>query len=259
MEPIQARLARDFDRAELRRIKRLWVRHSIAEDRRDIDGLVANDYTEDAEVLAGEFHVKGRDQLKQLFTGYLDMIGDFTLRSTDKFHESEDAIILEATMDTEKTGERKVYDCFVMRDGKMANAQLTNYIIPTSADAPASNGGGHGLVGDLLKSASNGLVRVIGDGNNHWPLVYDRDLADLYARLAASGDASGIYHANDEGDERDHHEADECCAVSKQPVQGIAPQRPLLAGDDVELRGALVLRADSRRHQATLIRGSRTP
>jgi hypothetical protein len=40
-ESIQARLARPFDAAELRRIKRLWVRHSIAEDRRDIDGLVA--------------------------------------------------------------------------------------------------------------------------------------------------------------------------------------------------------------------------
>ncbi len=39
--PIQARLARGFDPAELRRIKRLWVRHSIAEDRRDIDGLIA--------------------------------------------------------------------------------------------------------------------------------------------------------------------------------------------------------------------------
>ena len=39
--------------------------------------------------------------------------------------------------------------------------------------------------GDLFKPATNGLVRVIGDGNNHWPLVYDRDLADLYARLVA--------------------------------------------------------------------------
>jgi hypothetical protein len=38
---IRARLGRPFDPAELRRIKRLWVRHSIAEDRRDIDGLVA--------------------------------------------------------------------------------------------------------------------------------------------------------------------------------------------------------------------------
>ena len=38
---VQAQLARGFDPAELRRIKRLWVRHSIAEDRRDIDGLIA--------------------------------------------------------------------------------------------------------------------------------------------------------------------------------------------------------------------------
>jgi nucleoside-diphosphate-sugar epimerase len=63
-------------------------------------------------------------------------------------------------------------------------------------------GGGNGMVGEIFKSASNGLVRVVGDGNNHWPLVYDRDLADLYARLAANASASGIYHANDEGDER---------------------------------------------------------
>jgi nucleoside-diphosphate-sugar epimerase len=63
-------------------------------------------------------------------------------------------------------------------------------------------GGGAGIVGDLFKSATNGLVRVIGDGNNRWPLVYDRDVADLYARLAANPEASGIYHANDEGDER---------------------------------------------------------
>jgi hypothetical protein len=41
MSTIQERLARPFDRTELRAIKRLWVRHSIAEDRRDIDGLIA--------------------------------------------------------------------------------------------------------------------------------------------------------------------------------------------------------------------------
>jgi predicted ester cyclase len=40
-DSIQARLALGYDPVELRRIKRLWVRHSIAEDRRDIDGLVA--------------------------------------------------------------------------------------------------------------------------------------------------------------------------------------------------------------------------
>jgi predicted ester cyclase len=40
-ESVRRRLGRRFDSAELREIKRLWVRHSIAEDRRDIDGLVA--------------------------------------------------------------------------------------------------------------------------------------------------------------------------------------------------------------------------
>jgi predicted ester cyclase len=37
---VRARLGRPFDAVELRRIKRLWVQHSIAEDRRDIDGLI---------------------------------------------------------------------------------------------------------------------------------------------------------------------------------------------------------------------------
>ena len=58
-------------------------------------------------------------------------------------------------------------------------------------------------VGDLFKAASNGLVRVVGDGNNHWPLVYERDLADLYVTAGRRHeDAAGVYHANDEGDER---------------------------------------------------------
>ncbi len=63
-------------------------------------------------------------------------------------------------------------------------------------------GSGAGIVGDLFRMATNGLVRVIGDGNNRWPLVYDRDLADLYVRIAASPTAAGIFNANDEGDER---------------------------------------------------------
>ncbi len=63
-------------------------------------------------------------------------------------------------------------------------------------------GGARGIIGDLLKDARNGLLRVVGDGRNHWSCVYDRDLADLYVRVAASPDASGIFHVNDEADER---------------------------------------------------------
>lgn len=62
-------------------------------------------------------------------------------------------------------------------------------------------GGSRGIVGSLFKDASNGLVRVIGSGDNHWPLIHDRDLADLYLRIVSSPGASGVFHANDEGDE----------------------------------------------------------
>jgi nucleoside-diphosphate-sugar epimerase len=62
-------------------------------------------------------------------------------------------------------------------------------------------GGARGIIGDLLKDARNGLVRVVGDGRNHWPCIYDRDLADLYVRIAVNPQASGVYHANDEADE----------------------------------------------------------
>jgi nucleoside-diphosphate-sugar epimerase len=63
-------------------------------------------------------------------------------------------------------------------------------------------GGARGIVGDLLKDAANGLVRVVGDGRNHGPCIYDRDLADLYVRVATHDDATGVFHANDEADER---------------------------------------------------------
>ena len=43
---------------------------------------------------------------------------------------------------------------------------------------------------------------VIGSGKNYWPCVYVPDLADLYVRLVQSPDAAGIFHANDEADER---------------------------------------------------------
>jgi nucleoside-diphosphate-sugar epimerase len=62
-------------------------------------------------------------------------------------------------------------------------------------------GGSRGIVGDVLKDAANSLVRIVGSGDNHWPLVYDRDLGDLYARLATAPDAYGVYHATDGGSE----------------------------------------------------------
>jgi nucleoside-diphosphate-sugar epimerase len=42
---------------------------------------------------------------------------------------------------------------------------------------------------------------VVGPGTNHWPCVYDRDVGELYARIAETPEASGVFHANDEADE----------------------------------------------------------
>jgi nucleoside-diphosphate-sugar epimerase len=62
-------------------------------------------------------------------------------------------------------------------------------------------GGARGIIGDLLKEVTNGLVRVIGSGENHWPCIYDRDAGDLYLRLVNTPAASGVFHATDEADE----------------------------------------------------------
>ena len=80
--------------------------------------------------------------------------------------------------------------------------QAAGLNLRTSVIRPGIVYGGHrGIVSDLLKNALNGLIRVIGTGENHWPLVYNRDLADLYKRAATLPAASGIYHAADEADE----------------------------------------------------------
>ena len=63
-------------------------------------------------------------------------------------------------------------------------------------------GGGRGIVADLIKDALNGLVRVVGPGKNRWPLVYAHDLGVLYLKILEAPMAAGIFHANDEADER---------------------------------------------------------
>jgi len=77
VDSIQQRLGRAFDPAELRRIKRLWVRHSIAEDRRDIDGLIATLAPDCAYELVPtgqrwEGHVGARAFYAELFRAFPD-------------------------------------------------------------------------------------------------------------------------------------------------------------------------------------------
>ena len=79
-------------------------------------------------------------------------------------------------------------------------------------------GGGRGIVSDLIKDALNGIVRVVGTGKNRWPCVYDHDLGDLYVRILEAPLAAGIFHANDEADER--------VSDIVEAIAGQVPQRP---------------------------------
>jgi len=79
-------------------------------------------------------------------------------------------------------------------------------------------GGGRGIVGDLIKDALNGIIRVVGPGKNRWSCVNDHDLGDLYVRILDSPAAAGVFHANDEADER---VSDIVEAIADQ-----VPQRP---------------------------------
>jgi nucleoside-diphosphate-sugar epimerase len=62
-------------------------------------------------------------------------------------------------------------------------------------------GGDSGVVSDMLRDAANGIVRVVGSGDNHWPLIYRDDLVDLIVRLVGNGDVAGIVHATDGSDD----------------------------------------------------------
>lgn len=98
---VKERLAFPFDAAEQRRIKRLWVRHSIAEDRRDIDGLVATLAPECVYEIVGtglrwEGHDGARAFYTELFAAFPDnkfALADIVIGPQGVF----ESVVLEAT------------------------------------------------------------------------------------------------------------------------------------------------------------------
>jgi nucleoside-diphosphate-sugar epimerase len=59
-------------------------------------------------------------------------------------------------------------------------------------------GGRQSLLRDWFAAAERGdPIPIVGDGDNHWALVHQDDLADLYLRIIESR-ASGIFHGVDD-------------------------------------------------------------
>ena len=98
---IQSRLALPFDPGEQRAIKRLWVRHSIAEERRDIAGLIATLAPGCVYELVGtglrwEGHEGARAFYTELFAAFPDnsfALTDIVIGPQGVF----EAVVLEAT------------------------------------------------------------------------------------------------------------------------------------------------------------------
>jgi hypothetical protein len=62
--------------------------------------------------------VIGRAALKAHFAAYLATLGYLKVLSTDKYVESDDSLMFEATVET-AGGVARVYDVFLMRDGRI--------------------------------------------------------------------------------------------------------------------------------------------
>jgi predicted ester cyclase len=98
---VRQRLALPFDPAEQRRIKRLWVRHSIAEDRRDIDGLIATLAPDCVyEIVGTGLRWQGHDGARAFYTELFAAFPDNTFALTDIVIGPQgvfEAVVLEAT------------------------------------------------------------------------------------------------------------------------------------------------------------------
>ena len=87
---------------------------------KDVDGLIETNYAPDAELISFQTVVKGREALRTYFRGYIEMLGDIVVESTDKFAETDDAIFFEATVRS-ALGRVRVYDAWVLRDGQITH------------------------------------------------------------------------------------------------------------------------------------------
>jgi hypothetical protein len=79
--------------------------------------LIDRHYHQDAVLVSFAKVVQGHAALKEHFRAYLEMLEKIEILSLDQFVETKDTIFFEATVRTVK-GQAKVYDAFVLRDGK---------------------------------------------------------------------------------------------------------------------------------------------
>jgi len=86
---------------------------------KDVDRLVDENYLDDAVLTSANFTVRGKPALKAHFHNFLKWVTIKEVKSTDLFVETDNTVLFEATIES-NFGTEKVYDAFVLRDGKVA-------------------------------------------------------------------------------------------------------------------------------------------
>lgn|SRR5215813_2534357 len=84
---------------------------------RNVDGLLERHYHPDALLVTQQVSVRGHIALRAYFTQYVAALGDFEVNSIDLLSATDDAFLFEATV-TSSLGRARVYDAFVLRDGR---------------------------------------------------------------------------------------------------------------------------------------------
>jgi carbon-monoxide dehydrogenase small subunit len=97
--------------------KRFYQRQVEALLARDVDSLVDRNYHPDARLNTGDLVLRGHDAIREHFREFLSWMTIKEVASTDKFMESDDTVMFEATV-TSNLGRVRVYDAFVLDDGK---------------------------------------------------------------------------------------------------------------------------------------------
>jgi predicted ester cyclase len=84
MPTIQERLAQEVTPAQYQKIRRLWLKHSIAEDKRDLDGLIST-LTSDCvyEVIPTSQRWEGHAGARAFYTSFLGAFPDIHFAVTD--------------------------------------------------------------------------------------------------------------------------------------------------------------------------------
>jgi hypothetical protein len=81
------------------------------------DELIDRHYHDDAVLVSFAKVIRGRGALKEFFRAYRAGMGNIEVLSLDRFVETDGAILFEATLRTDR-GEARVYDAFVLREGR---------------------------------------------------------------------------------------------------------------------------------------------